>query len=87
MTTYKEIHGTNIETVSSDPSNPVDGQVWYNSTSKELKGFKLNPAGGWATGGNLNTARNWSADMSIGTQTSSLVAGKGIFLDRSCRFK
>ena len=38
MATYKEIHGTNIEVVSSDPSNPVNGQVWYNSTDQKLKG-------------------------------------------------
>ena len=38
MTTYKEIKGTQIEVLSSDPSNPVEGQVWYNSTSNVLKG-------------------------------------------------
>ena len=37
MAEYKQLHGTNIETVSSDPSNPVNGQVWYNSTSQALK--------------------------------------------------
>ena len=57
MATYKEIHGTVIETVTSDPSNPVNGQVWYNSTDQVLKGFTSNPAGGWSTSGNLNTAR------------------------------
>ena len=55
MATYKEIHGTVIETVTSDPSNPVNGQVWYNSTDQVLKGFTSNPAGSWASGGNLNT--------------------------------
>ena len=38
MTTYKEIKGTQIEVVSSDPSNPVEGQVWYNSTDQAVKG-------------------------------------------------
>ena len=37
MATYKEIIGTNIEVVSSDPSNPVTGQVWYNTTTDQLK--------------------------------------------------
>ena len=45
MANYKDIHGTNIETVASDPSNPVNGQVWYNSTDQELKGFTSNQAG------------------------------------------
>ena len=30
MTTYKEINGTDITVVSSDPSNPLLGEVWYN---------------------------------------------------------
>ena len=49
MANYKDIHGTNIETVTSDPDNPVNGQVWYNSTEQALKGFTSNPAGTWAT--------------------------------------
>ena len=77
MATYKEEHGTGIVKVTTDPTNPVNGQVWYNSTSQTLKGFTANPVGSWSTGGSLNTARNWSGDMSIGTQTSSLVTGKG----------
>ena len=56
MADYKTLHGTNIDTVSSDPDNPVKGQVWYNSTSKTLKGRILSAAA-WSSGGNLNTAR------------------------------
>jgi hypothetical protein len=33
MTTFKEIRGTTIEVVSSDPANPETGQIWYNSSS------------------------------------------------------
>jgi hypothetical protein len=29
MTTFKEIRGTTIEVVSSDPANPEAGQIWY----------------------------------------------------------
>jgi hypothetical protein len=57
MSTYKEIAGTNIEVLSSDPANPVEGQVWYNSTSNTVKANFINP-GSWATGGALNTARS-----------------------------
>ena len=57
MANYKDIHGTKVEIRDDDPSNPVNGQVWYNSGT--LKGHKLNPAGAWATGGNLNTARDY----------------------------
>ena len=45
MANNKDIHGALIETVSSDPSDPVNGQVWYNSDTQTLKGFKTNPAG------------------------------------------
>jgi hypothetical protein len=40
MATYKEIFGTDVEVVSSDPANPVTGQVWYNTTTQQLKGYK-----------------------------------------------
>ena len=73
MTTYKDIHGTQVEVRSDDPSNPVNGQIWYNTTDLKLRGFSLNPVGAWSTGGNLNTARNnfrWT-----GTQTAGLAVG------------
>ena len=57
MATYKEIFGTDVEVVSSDPANPVTGQVWYNTTTQELKGYKQFIGNAWSTGGNLNTAR------------------------------
>jgi len=40
MTTFKEIRGTAIQSVSSDPTNPEVGQIWYNNTSGVLKGYK-----------------------------------------------
>ena len=69
MATYKEIYGTNVEVLGSDPSNPVEGQIWYNSTSQTLKGYAL-VAGSWATSGPLNTARYTPGNA--GTQTAAL---------------
>jgi len=40
MTTYKGIKGIPIETIAGDPSNPLVGQVWYNTTSNVLKCYK-----------------------------------------------
>ena len=54
MTTYKEINGTDITVVSSDPSNPVTGEVWYNTTTQKLKGYQQVLGNAWSTGGNLN---------------------------------
>ena len=70
MTTYKEIRGTNIEAVASDPSNPVEGQVWYNTTSNVVKGFGKSATAAWSTSGNLNTARKYP--VGAGTQTAGL---------------
>ena len=69
MAEYKDIHGTNIETVASDPSNPIVGQMWYNSTSRTLKGFILSPAS-WATGGNINSDGHFQSG-GAGIQTGS----------------
>ena len=74
MTTYKEIRGTNIEAVASDPSNPVEGQVWYNTTTNVVKGLSFN-TGTWATSGNLNTAREFMGGA--GTQAAALGFGGG----------
>ncbi len=74
MTTYKDIRGTHIKTVTTDPPAPVNGQMWYNSTTRVMKGFTSNPTGAWATGGSLNTARAGLSSCG-GTQDSALVAG------------
>ena len=58
MGTYKEIRGTHIVSVTSDPPSPVNGQMWYNSTDKVMKGFTSSPAGTWSTAANMNTARH-----------------------------
>jgi hypothetical protein len=57
MAEYINIKGQNIEVVASDPANPTLGQIWYNSTSNTLKGEGY-AAGSWATGNNMNTARD-----------------------------
>jgi len=78
MATYKEIKGTQIEVLASDPSNPVEGQVWFNSTSNVLKGEAATAAGSWATGGTLNTGRESGGSQNIGSAPhSALVAGNG----------
>ena len=48
MTAYTGIQGQNILIVSSDPANPVEGQIWYNTTSNTLKDYVVvtNPEAG-----------------------------------------
>ena len=71
MTTFKGIRGTAIQSVSTDPTNPETGQIWYNSTTAQLKGYQT--GGTWAAGGNMATARKSPAGA--GTQTAGLVFG------------
>jgi hypothetical protein len=53
MADYKNIKGFNIQYLDSDPPNPIEGQMWFNSTSQTLKGAEVGgaPAGTWASGG------------------------------------
>tara|TARA_R110002020_G_scaffold459346_2_gene677317 strand:+ start:109 stop:261 length:153 start_codon:yes stop_codon:yes gene_type:complete len=39
MATYITLKGILIEVLATDPSNPVTGQLWFNSTSNTLKGY------------------------------------------------
>ena len=73
MTTYKKIYGQNIQIVSSDPSNPTLGQIWYNTSTNKLKGFRASAGGVWSTGTDMNTARSEMA--TAGTYTASVVFG------------
>ena len=75
MTTYQGAKGANILVVSSDPSNPLEGQIWYNTTSNTLKAYQY-VAASWSTGPTLGTARNnMGAGSNNGTQTAYLISG------------
>ena len=72
MTTFKEIRGTAVQSLSSDPTNPEAGQIWYNNSIGVLKGYALTAAA-WASGGSMGTARYGLAGA--GTQTEALGFG------------
>ena len=76
MSTYKEIKGRKVQTVSSDPPAPTVGQVWYNSTSALFKVGSFSPLGAWSATGAMGTARY--DGQSVGTQTAALSMGGGI---------
>ena len=40
MSEYKGIKGLTIQEVASDPPAPLEGQVWYNTTTSVLKGYE-----------------------------------------------
>ena len=39
MATYIALKGIPVEVLSADPANPVEGQIWYNSSTNKLKGY------------------------------------------------
>ena len=80
MSTYKEIIGKKIKSVSSDPSDSIDGQMWYNTTTQSLRALALLASTtsqtamsrganynqfGTASGGSADA--NWAASGSPGT--------------------
>ena len=73
MSEYKKIHGIHIQALASDPSNLGSGQVWYNTTSNQLKITAVSTTGSWATGGNMGSGRYSLGGA--GTQTSGLGFG------------
>tara|TARA_R100000541_G_scaffold22176_1_gene32173 strand:+ start:156 stop:1124 length:969 start_codon:yes stop_codon:yes gene_type:complete len=74
MAEYKGTHGTKVQTYTSDPSNPITGQVWYNATANTLRVQTQTTAASWSTGGVLNTGRI-AAQNGAGTQSAGLVFG------------
>jgi len=70
MADYKSIQGFKVTQIASDPSTGVEGQVWYNTTTNLLK--YSGQAAAWSSGGNLNTARAYTAGC--GSVTAALSA-------------
>ena len=73
MSEYKGIVGQKVVSYTTDPDNPVQGQVWYNATTNTLKLEGQTTSGAWSTGGSLNTAR--FSLGGVGTQTAALAFG------------
>ena len=72
MSTYKEIIGKKIKSVSSDPSDSADGQMWYNTTTQSIRGIAILEA--WSSG-SPTTEDKPNLSCGAGTQTAGLVAG------------
>ena len=72
MATYININGNNIPITASDPSNPIIGEIWYNTTTNLLKG-RVNMTAAFSTGGTVPQAIQGGG--SGGTQTAAWAAG------------
>ena len=76
MATYIGIKGVQIPTVSSDPSNPVAGEVWYNTTTNTLKAYGAQGTGAWASGGTMNDGRTYVSGLGT-SQSAGMIVGGG----------
>jgi len=74
MADYININGNNIPIRASDPSNPILGEVWYNTTDNALKGQGFQTAA-WATGGAYPQNIGTISTIGAGTQTAGLMVG------------
>lgn len=76
MTTFKEIRGKLIRTLDTDPTPATnyEGEVWYNTTTGQLKAAALEDvAGTWAATNPVATGqKNYGA---AGIQTAAFIAG------------
>ena len=78
MAGYNTIRGLRVKYLSADPANPENGQVWYNSTTGNLRVDGIVLAASWASAPNVNTARAaLSGGSGAGTQTAALIFGGG----------
>ena len=71
MATFKEIRGQLIKKYTTNPTNPLEGQMWYNNTTGTLKGMLVTEA--WSSSAPLITPRHSMAGA--GTQTVALGIG------------
>jgi hypothetical protein len=71
MSTYKALVGKKIKSVSSDPTDSIDGQMWYNTGTQSLRALATLEA--WSSGTTGITGRDSAA--STGPQTNALVHG------------
>ena len=71
MSTYKALVGKKIKSVSSDPSDSADGQMWYNTTTQSLRGLAIIEA--TSSTSSMTTARTQGGGG--GTQTDGFGAG------------
>jgi len=72
MAGYNEIRGLRVKYLSADPSNPENGQVWYNSTTGNLRVQGIG-VGAWSSGANMSQTR--ANTSGAGTQTAGLAIG------------
>ena len=73
MAGYNTIRGLRVKYLSADPAGAEDGQVWYNSTTGNLRVDGILGTASWASSGNMSTARAHIGGA--GSESSGLAFG------------
>ena len=73
MAGYNTIKGLRVKYLSADPSNAEDGQVWYNSTTGNLRVQGVGVSA-WSSASPLSGSARYGVG-SLGSQTANVIAG------------
>jgi hypothetical protein len=73
MAGYNTIRGLRVKYLSADPAASEAGQVWYNSTTGNLRLDGIALAGTWSAANPCNTGRRFF--QGCGSQTNGIMAG------------
>ena len=72
MSTYQGIRGLKVRDYTTNPDDPLEGQLWYNKTDQVGKYQIPNQTAAWRTSVSMNTARSFP--LASGTTTSALAS-------------
>ena len=75
MSTYQGIRGLKVRDYTTNPDDPLEGQLWYNKTDQVGKYQIPNLLASWRTSIPINTARASQGQSSSQSATSALVFG------------
>ena len=75
MSTYKEIRGLKVRDYTTNPDNPIEGQLWYNTTDNVAKYQIPNVTSAWRTENSLNTARSEGGSAGETSEAALLFGG------------
>lgn len=71
MSTYKQIAGTTVKAYTTNPSDPQEGEMWYNQTTLKLRG--VTAEGAWSS--TAPALNGGSSSIGFGVQTAAVIAG------------
>mgnify|MGYP003118393717 CR=1 FL=1 len=77
MSTYKEIKGNTVQYLSSDPPASHVGQVWYNTSSNQLKYNTGAPRKAWATKPKMIIEKLYGGYNGSGVSNAIYYGGQG----------